>query len=384
MKKAVPLSTLTGYVLLLVLTAMLSLASVSMGAGSVGLEESVDWLLGGMHSSDAQVDLVLGELRLPRVLKALALGAALGAAGVLLQAVTRNPLAETGLLGVNSGAALAVALGIALVGGLTPGAQISWALGGALTGSAFALMLAHAGRGQASPLRLVLAGLAIGATCQSLTAWLSLASSANLDQFRFWLLGSLTHPHAGLLVPGLALIGIGLTLAVLLIRPLSALTLGDDLARALGHRPGSIRVLTVTAVALLAGTAVALAGPIAFLGLIAPYCARGLAGVTIGAQFAFAIPIGAALLLLADLAARLIVAPYEAPMSAVLALVGAPLLIWIVHRDATLALSRTERNADEVDAPDRFGPHIGIVVPCSAGCGFPLVVAGAVAGVSRR
>ncbi|BBA34270.1 hypothetical protein sS8_2318 [Methylocaldum marinum] len=87
---------------------------------------------------------------------------------------------------------------IALAGGLTPGAQIGWALSGALTGSAFALMLAHAGRGQASPLRLVLAGLAIGATCQSLTAWLSLASSANLDQFRFWLLGSLTHPHAGL------------------------------------------------------------------------------------------------------------------------------------------------------------------------------------------
>lgn len=326
------------YGALLLLTAALALSSLGIGAGTVGMADALQWLTRGLHSADAQTALVLGELRLPRVLKAIFIGAALGAAGVLLQAVTRNPLAEAGLLGVNSGAALAVALGIAVHGALTPSLQMGWALAGALAGSASALLLAHAGRGGASPLRLVLAGLAIGATCQSLTAWLSLARSANLDQFRFWLLGSLAHPPAGLLLPGFTLIGAGLLLVIVLLKPLSALSLGDELAQSLGHRPMYTRSLALLAVALLAGSAVALAGPIAFLGLIAPYAARALAGVTLAAQLAFAIPLGAILLLAADLAARLIVAPYEAPVSALLALLGAPLLIWMVRRDAALAL----------------------------------------------
>ncbi|MEC8850130.1 MAG: iron ABC transporter permease [Pseudomonadota bacterium] len=331
-------SRTASYALLLALTALLGLAALGIGAGSVGVGDSLGWVLQGMSSSDAHTAMVLGDLRLPRVLKAVVIGAALGAAGVLLQAVTRNPLAETGLLGVNSGAALGVASGIALYGGLTPALQMGCALVGALAGSLFALLLTHTGRGGASPLRLVLAGLAIGATCQSVTAWLSLASSANLDQFRFWLLGSLAHPHAGLLGPGFALIGMGLLLAVALLRPLAALTLGDALASSLGHRPQVIRITAVVAVALLAGSAVALAGPIAFLGLIAPYAARAIAGVAVSTQLAYAMPLGAALLLAADLAARLIVAPFEAPVSALLALLGAPLLIVMVRRNATLAL----------------------------------------------
>ncbi|MCQ8119890.1 iron chelate uptake ABC transporter family permease subunit, partial [Methylomonas rosea] len=220
------------YALLLLSVLALALASLSLGAGGVGWRSSLNWILSA--SNDVHVDLVLGELRLPRLLKALALGAALSAAGVLLQTVTRNPLAETGLLGVNSGAALGVALGMALFAAQSPTAQIGCALGGALLGSLLVLVLAHVGGGRASPLRLVLAGLALSATCHSLTAWLALVDTANLDRFRFWLLGSLAHPHAGLLWPGLVLIGFGLAAAVILVRPLSALALGDDLARALG------------------------------------------------------------------------------------------------------------------------------------------------------
>lgn len=320
---------------------LLAFASLSFGAGGVGWQDSLDWMLGA--SSDAHVDLVLGELRLPRLLKALALGAALGAAGVLLQTVTRNPLAETGLLGVNSGAALGVALGIALFAGQSPAAQIGWALGGATLGSLLVLLLARAG-GESSPLRLVLAGLALTATCHSLTAWLALVSTANLDRYRFWLLGSLAHPHAGLLWPGLVLIGVGLTAAMALVRPLSMLALGDDLARALGQRPAPARVGAVAVVALLTGTSVALAGPIPFLGLIAPYCARALAGVTIASQLPYSILLGSALMLSADLSSRLLLAPFEAPVSAVLAGIGAPLLIWMVNRDATLALMPAGRD----------------------------------------
>ncbi|MBD9356122.1 FecCD family ABC transporter permease [Methylomonas albis] len=315
---------------------LLALASLSLGAGAVGWSDSVDWMLN--TSTDTHTNLVLSELRLPRLLKALALGAALAASGVLLQAVTHNPLAEPGLMGVNSGAALGVALGIALFGGQSPAAQIGWALSGALLGSLLVLLLARAGNAQTSPLRLVLAGLALTATCHSLTAWLALVSTANLDQFRFWMLGSLSHPHAGLLWPGLIIIVGGLLAAVVLVRPLSALALGDDLARALGQGPAPVRTAAVLVVALLSGTCVALAGPMPFLGLIATYSARALAGAVLAKQCAYSIWLGAVLMLLADISARLLLAPFEMPVSAVLAAIGAPLLIWIVHRNAALAL----------------------------------------------
>ncbi|WFP50551.1 iron ABC transporter permease [Methylomonas sp. EFPC3] len=327
----------TGYALLLTAALALALATMSLGPGEVNWQDGLDWLLG--RAADAHAQLVLVDLRLPRLLKAVALGAALGAAGVLLQAATRNPLADTGLLGVNSGAALGVAGGIAWLGESGPADQIGWALTGALAGCALVLFLAGAGRGRMSPLRMVLAGLALGATCQSATAWIALAGSANLDRFRFWLLGSLAHPHAGLLAPGLVLIGLGLCAAVALVRPLSALVLGDELASALGYRPATVRVCAVGAVALLSGTSVALAGPISFLGLLAPYCARALAGVSLKAQLAYAIPLGSIVMMAADLAARLAIAPFEAPVGAVLALIGAPLLIWIVHREPNLGFS---------------------------------------------
>lgn len=340
--------------LLLAATLLLALASLAVGAGRIGVADTLHWLAQGLRSDDAHVSMVLGELRLPRVLKALAIGAALGASGVLLQAITRNPLAEPGLLGVNAGAALAVAIGLTLQAslnpaGIGPAALIGWALAGAGAGSALVLLLAHAGVRSRSPLRLVMAGLAVTATCHSLIAWLALARAATLDQFRFWLLGSLANPHAGLLAPALAAIGLGLLLAFLLLRPLAALGLGDDLAQALGHAPRATRAAAVVAVALMAGSAVALAGPIGFLGLIAPYAARAWvstwAVVTLGRQLVCSVLIGAGLLLLADLAARLIVAPYEAPVSALLALLGAPLLILMVRRDALLSLSRIGADA---------------------------------------
>lgn len=329
---------------LALLVLVLALAALGIGAGQVGMADALGWLLHGLRSDDTHMAMVLGELRLPRLLKALAIGAALGASGVLLQTITRNPLAEPGLLGVNAGAALAVAAGLALQQGLSPGAQIGWALAGAGAGSALVLLIAQAGDRMGdrsgSPLRLVMAGLAFSATCYSLIAWLSLARAATLDQFRFWMLGSLANPHAGLLGPGLLAIALGLLLAVLLLRPLAALGLGDELAQALGHAPRLTRAAAVVAVALMTGSAVALAGPIGFLGLIAPYAARAWVGVSLGRQLGYSVLIGAGLLLLADLAARLIVLPYEAPVSALLALLGAPLLILMVRRDALLGLSR--------------------------------------------
>ncbi|WP_255991431.1 FecCD family ABC transporter permease [Chitinolyticbacter albus] len=324
---------------LLAVLLALSALSLAAGAGRVGLAESWAWLLG--QRDDAHVVMVIEHLRLPRLIAALAVGGALGCAGVLLQTVTRNPLAEPGLLGVNSGAAFAVALGFTLLGTLSLAGQMAWALAGALVGAALVLLLARAGETESSPLRLILAGIALTATCHGLMAWLLMSRQESLDQFRFWSMGSLARLTPELLWAGMPLLVAGFAGCMLLLRPLSMLTLGDEQARGLGARPDRIRMLAMVCVALLAGAAVALVGPIAFLGLVAPYFARGLGAIAVPSQLASSALFGAALLLAADIAARLIVSPFEAPASAVIALLGAPLVIVMVRRDALLSLTRT-------------------------------------------
>ncbi|QPF76500.1 iron ABC transporter permease [Roseateles sp. DAIF2] len=325
------------------LLALLSLAALLLGPGRVGPAAGWAWLSGAAVDDAEHVGMVLTQLRAPRLLAALLVGAALGAAGVLLQAVTRNPLAEPGLLGVNAGATLAIAAGLVLQGSLGALGLLGWALLGALAGSALVLLLARAGDARMSPLRLVLAGLAVAASARGFMAFLLLSSQQGLDQFRFWVLGSLARVTPELLGPGLAPLLAGLLLALLLARPLGLLALGDELAASLGGRPGLLRWAAVLAVALMAGGAVALVGPIAFLGFVAPYLARGLGGGhELGRQLRRAMLIGAALLIAADLLARLIVQPFEAPVSAVVALLGAPVLVWMVRREPTLGLETRE------------------------------------------
>ncbi|WP_349744985.1 FecCD family ABC transporter permease [Roseateles cavernae] len=316
---------------------VLSLLALLLGPGRVGPAQSWAWL--GGAAVDAHAQMVLGQLRAPRLGAALLVGAALGAAGVLLQAVTRNPLAEPGLLGVNAGATLAIAAGFVLQGHLGAQAQLFWALGGALAGSALVLLLARAGDARVSPLRLVLAGLALAASARGFMAFLLLASEQGLDQFRFWVLGSLARVTPEALLLGCAPLLAGLALAGLLARPLDLLSLGDELATTLGGRPALLRWSAVLVVGLLAGGAVALVGPIAFLGFVAPYLARALGALALGAQLRLAMLLGAGLLVAADIVARLVVQPFEAPVSAVIAILGAPLLIWMVRSQGWLALS---------------------------------------------
>lgn len=316
---------------------VLSLLALLLGPGRVGPAQSWAWLSGA--AVDEHARMVLAQLRAPRLGAALLVGAALGAAGVLLQAVTRNPLAEPGLLGVNAGATLAIAAGFVLQGTLGAQAQVAWALAGALTGATLVLLLARAGDARVSPLRLVLAGLALSASARGFMAFLLLASEQGLDQFRFWVLGSLARVTPEALLQGCAPLLAGLALAGLLARPLDLLSLGDELATTLGGRPALLRWSAVLVVALLAGGAVALVGPIAFLGFVAPYLARALGALALGAQLRQAMLLGAGLLVAADIVARLVVQPFEAPVSAVIAILGAPLLIWMVRSQGWLALS---------------------------------------------
>lgn len=318
---------------LLALTiAMLMLASLTSGAGAPGSAELFDLLAG--RGGDSEAAMIILELRLPRMLAALLVGSALGAAGMLMQAATGNPLAEPGLLGVNAGAALGVVAGIAWAGAAAGPGYLLWAVLGALAGNAGVLAVAHAGRRNAGPLRLVLAGIALGATFHGASSAILLSEPAGYDQYRFWILGSLAGVTAAMTAWTAAPVLLGLAGALLLARPLSALLLGDDSARSLGHRPALLRLGVALSATVLTGSAVALAGPIAFLGLLAPHLARVLGGATLLRQLALSAALGAALLLLADLGARLVAQPFETPASVLTALLGAPLVVWLARRRA--------------------------------------------------
>ncbi|MFB7917466.1 Fe(3+)-hydroxamate ABC transporter permease FhuB [Streptomyces sp. NPDC056061] len=323
--------------------------SLCVGAGEVGPGGALDYLL-NRHGAraDSRLALVIGDLRLPRTLTAVLVGAALGVAGCLLQAVTRNPLAETGLLGVNAGASLGVVAGIALLGLDSGYAYLVCAFGGAVIASGLVLLIAGRGRG-GSPMRLVLAGSALGATFGGLTSVIVVNSAETYDRFRFWVLGSLAGVEGfGELYRLLPVLVVGFAGALLVTRPLSALALGDDLARGLGHRPSLIRTAVAAAVTLLTAAAVALAGPISFLGLLAGFLARSLAGTRTAARIVLAGLIGAGVLTVADVAARVVSRPFEAPVSVIVALIGAPVLIGIVRSHRLAAMGMTDPAADDV------------------------------------
>lgn len=338
---------------LTVAVLLLSGLSLSIGAGEVGVGGVLDYLLNRDGARDnARLSLVVGDLRLPRTLTALLVGAALGVAGCLLQAVTRNPLAETGLLGVNAGASLGVVAGIALLGFDSGYAYLVCAFVGAVVASGLVLLISGR-RGGGSPMRLVLAGAALGATFGGLTSVIVVNSAETYDRFRFWVLGSLAGVEGfgelGRLAPVLA---IGFLVALLVARPLSALALGDDLARSLGHRPPVIRTVVAVGVTLLTASAVALAGPISFLGLLAGFLARAIAGTRLAARLLLAGLIGACVLAISDVAARVVSRPFEAPVSVIVALIGAPVLIAIVRSKQLASMGMTEP-ATEERAPDR-------------------------------
>ncbi len=338
----------------LVLTAL----SLSVGAGEVGPGDVLDYVLGRNGARDSsRLSLVVGDLRIPRTLTALLVGTGLGTAGCLLQAVTRNPLAETGLLGVNAGASLGVVAGIILLGVQSSYGYLLWAFGGAVLASALVLLIAGR-RGGGSPMRLVLAGSALGATFGGVTSVLIVNSAEAYDRFRFWVLGSLAGVEGfGKLEALVPVLAVGFVVALLIARPLSALALGDDLARGLGHRPGAVRVVVAVAVTLLTASSVALVGPISFLGLLAGFLARAITGPRLLPQIGLAGLIGAGVLTGSDILARVVSRPFEAPVSVIIALLGAPVLIGIVRSRRLGAMGMTD------PATDGSAPPAGRLVP---------------------
>lgn len=308
------------------------LLSLALGSSGVAPGDVISALLD--YDPTGRADGIVIDERLPRTLIGLLAGVALGTAGCLMQSVTRNPIADPGLLGISAGAALAVVLAIQFLGVSAPAAFVPYAFAGGLAAAIIVYAVASGGR-RASPLRLALAGAAFSALLGSLTTAVVLLDRSTLDDFRFWSVGSLSGREIETLAGLVPFALVGLVIALALAPGLNALALGDDVATGLGHRVGRLRLLTALSAALLCGTAVTAAGPIAFVGLVAPHAARRLVGV----DHRFLIPVSAMLggagLLACDIIGRLVAPPSEVQVGIVTALVGAPALIVLV-RDRNL------------------------------------------------
>lgn len=314
-------------------------ASLTLGARGIDLSTVLMTVLRPNDPALEAVDLVVvRELRVPRTVIGLLAGAGLGIAGGIMQGVTRNPIADPGLLGVTAGAAFAVVLGIAVLGATDPGAYAGFALAGALGASALIAALAARPRIADTPVLLVVAGSAVTAALTSVTSLVLLSDPETLDRYRFWTVGALTARGLDEALGLAPLLIAGLVVSLVLARPLDALALGDDVARGLGFRLGSTRTLSLLGIVLLAGTATALAGPLVFVGLVGAHLARWLVGPRHGALLPLAGVAGAALVLVADVLGRFIAPPGEIEAGIIVAVLGAPVLIALVRSRAGAAL----------------------------------------------
>ena len=309
--------------------AVAVLLSLFVGANPIAPDDVRAALLG---TGSDEANFVVWDQRVPRTVAALAVGAALGVAGALMQAFTRNPLADPGILGVNAGAGFAVAVGLAFLGVRAPG-DIAWlACGGALVVTLVVYAIGSGGREQSSTARLTVTGVAFGAVLAGLTTGIAITHPDAFDRMRGWNAGSLLERDLGVVVPVLPFLAVGLLLAAASARSLNAIALGPDVARAQGVSVTRSRILVLAAVTLLAGGATAIAGPIAFVGLVVPHLVRWSVGSDQRRILGGSVLVGCILVLCSDVVGRIAVLPGEMPVGLVTAFVGAPVLIALARR----------------------------------------------------
>lgn len=276
-------------------------------------------------------DRIVRYIRLPRTVAGLLAGVALALAGAVMQGLTRNPLAGPGLLGINSGASLAIVLAMGGLGLTSPTGFVWFAFVGAAVAAVFVYVLGSLGFGGATPVKLALAGAAFTALCGSITTAITLLDRTTFDNFRFWVVGSLTRADLESVWGIAPFIAIGAVLTLAVSRPLNAIAIGDDMARTLGTRLIVVRAGGALSVVLLAGSAVAIAGPIAFIGLVIPHIARAFAGHDYRWVLVWCAVLGPTLLLLADILGRVVAQPQEIQVGIITALTGSPFFLYLVR-----------------------------------------------------
>ncbi|SDL79371.1 iron complex transport system permease protein [Modicisalibacter muralis] len=324
------LARVLGLLLGAMLVAAAFVASVMLGTTDIAPPTFAQALL---HYDPARVaHIIIRTERLPRAVIAALVGASLAIAGALMQTMTRNPLASPSILGINAGAMFFVVIAVSLLPLHTPAEYVWAALLGALVAACLVVVLSRGRQGELSPLRVVLAGVAITAMFVSFSQGLLIIDRQSFESVLYWLAGSVSGRELSLVVPLLPLFGAALLLCTLLVRHANALLLGDDMVKGLGMRAGTIKLLLGLVVILLAGSSVALAGMIGFVGLIVPHMARGVFGVDHRWLLPACALLGASLLLLADVASRLLIPPQGVPVGVMTALIGTPFFIYLARR----------------------------------------------------
>ncbi|SCK09030.1 iron ABC transporter permease [Streptomyces sp. WMMB 322] len=318
-------------VVALLLAVLLSLA---VGARQIAPTEVFDVLLYGGTSDAAEV---VRSMRVPRTVIGLLVGAALALAGTVMQGVSRNPIADPGVLGISQGAAAGVVLAIAFGGVHTLNGYIWFAFLGAGVASVAVYAVASSGRGGATPVKLALAGAAVNALLISVIQGLLTTKSATLEEFRFWQVGSISGRNAEMAGQIWPFLVVGAVLALAAARGLDALALGEDVAKGLGQKVGTVRILGGVAATLLTGVGVSAAGPIAFVGLAVPHITRALVGTGHRWVLPLSALLGPVVLLVSDVIGRIVVPPGEVPAGVMTALIGVPFLIAMARRKAVSA-----------------------------------------------
>lgn len=319
---------LSGLVLGLGVLGLCLVASITLGAADIQLSSIVSAFTAFDGSTD---QLIIRTVRVPRSLIAAMVGAALAVAGAIMQGLTRNPLAEPEILGINAGAALAVVAAMFLLGTSSLTVYAWFAFVGAAIAAVTVYFLGSLGRSGLTPLKLTVAGSALMMLLRSLLVAVLVLSQRTLDEIRFWLAGSVAGRDLTLFLQVLPYMTVGLAIAIALGRPLTLITLGEDVAKGLGVKTQWIKLAAAVSVVLLAGSSVAVAGPIAFVGLLIPHVVRFAVGVDYRWILPYSAVSGAILLVLADIAARLVIRPQELPVGIMTALLGAPFFIYLAR-----------------------------------------------------
>lgn len=321
-------------VLLILALVLAAAASLAWGARPVGWQD----ILAALNGQGETLEQAVVQMRIPRTLLALLAGAGLGLAGAVMQGVTRNPLADPGILGVNAGAAMAVVIGVAWFDMQSRSGFLWTGIGGAMAAACFVYAVGSLGRGGASPLKLALAGAATSVALASLTVAIILPRGDIADGIQSWQIGGVGGATHDAILPMLPFLAAGSLLSLWSAPRLNLLALGDDAAAALGERVVLARLVAALGAVILCGAATAICGPIGFVGLVVPHACRLLAGVDHRVLLPLSALGGAILLLLSDVVGRLLARPSELEAGVVTAFVGAPVFIAIVRRKRIRAL----------------------------------------------
>ncbi|UNO42837.1 iron chelate uptake ABC transporter family permease subunit [Streptomyces sp. MST-110588] len=316
-----------GLVAAVAVLAVVTALGIAVGAKQIPLDQVWHGLF---HYSGDETDVIVRDVRLPRTVLGLIAGAALGLAGTVMQALTRNPLADPGILGINAGASAAVVSAISFLGITSLSGYVWFAFAGAALVSVAVYVLG--GTRSATPVRLALAGTALSAVLTGYINAINLIDTVALDKMRFWTVGSLASASMSTVGQVAPFLAVGAVLALAIGRPLNAIALGDDQARALGARLTGTRVAAMLAVTLLCGAATAACGPIAYVGLMIPHLVRAVTGPDLRWILPYSAVLAPVLLLGADIVGRVVARPGELQVGIVTAVIGGPVFIYLVRR----------------------------------------------------